>query len=50
MKNDNMCYPIALRNRTLGYVFIEDYTLPTEDQQKEILKYGLKIVVQRLLK
>lgn len=41
MRNDNICYPVALRNSTLGYVLIEDYTLPTKDQQKEILKYGL---------
>lgn len=42
MKNERLCHPIILRNRTLGYVFTEDYTLPSEDQQKEILKYGLK--------
>ena len=35
MRNDNVCYPVALRNSTLGYVLIEDYTLPTKDQQKK---------------
>lgn len=42
MKNERLCYTILLGNNTLGYVFTKDYILPTKDQQKEILKYGLK--------
>lgn len=41
MKNERLCYTILLGNSTLGYVFTKDYILPTKDQQKEILKYGL---------